>query len=114
MLSVSLPAVVLCWFLVTAYAPGCGDSGLTATGTPPVYGTVAADWRVLPPGTRLVVQGLPGIFTVEDRGAGIIGNHIDIWLPSCAEAIQWGRRWCQLSLVVLHDASAHALESEPD
>ena len=80
---------VLMW--VTAYAPGCGSSGLTAAGTAPHSGTVAA-----PPayafGTRLLVEGVPWSLTVEDRGPAIWGNRLDIWLPDCASARAWGRR----------------------
>src|ERR1700737_3241303 len=57
---------------VTGYATG-GDGGaignMTASGVPTHWGTVAADWRLYPLGTRLQIEGFPNdVFTVEDTG----------------------------------------------
>lgn len=57
-----------------------------------VYPTaVAADKSVFPIGTKLVIEGLSGVFTVEDRFAWDAGeNRLDLWIPTCDEAIQRG------------------------
>ena len=67
------------------------DVGVTACGRPARRGTVAADWSVLPRGTRLWVEGY-GECRVEDKGGAIKGRHIDLWFPSHEEAKAWGRK----------------------
>ena len=79
---------------VYSYGPMKGkpkEVGRTARGTLARKGTVAADPKVFPFGTRLVVPGY-GTGTVEDVGGAIKGRHIDVWFPSHEEAVQWGRR----------------------
>jgi 3D (Asp-Asp-Asp) domain-containing protein len=80
---------------VTAYASSdadCGKhDGITATGSKAGPGTVASDWHVLRPGTRLEIPGYgPGI--VADRGGGIRGDRLDVWMHDRAAARRWGRR----------------------
>ena len=59
--------------------------GITATGTPVVEGqTIAVDPRVIPYGTKVIIGG--HIFTAEDCGGAIQGNHIDIYVNNHAEA----------------------------
>ena len=65
--------------------------GQTARGTAARWGTVAADPKVFPFGTRLDIPGY-GTGVVEDVGGAIKGRHIDVWFPSHDEALQWGRR----------------------
>ena len=81
------------WYRMTAY---CESGSLTASGTVPHMGTVAAAPSV-PFGTALLIEGVDGLegqtFVVEDRGAAITDGHLDIWLPSCWQAVQFGRRW---------------------
>jgi 3D (Asp-Asp-Asp) domain-containing protein len=80
---------------VTAYAStdrDCGKhDGITATGSLAGPGTVASDWRTLPPGTRLEIPGYgPGI--VADRGGGIQGDRLDVWMHDEKAARKFGRR----------------------
>ena len=63
--------------------------GLTATGSIAVKGTVAADWSLFKPGTSLYIPGY-GFGTVEDRGGGVKGKHLDIFFDSREEALKWG------------------------
>lgn len=92
------PAVVarVPW-VVTAYCPCtvcCGRwaDGVTATGVRAVEGrTVAADWSVLPPGSRVRIPGL-GWRVVEDRGGAIRGRMIDVFFESHDVAKSWGRK----------------------
>lgn len=65
--------------------------GLTASGTKARHGTVAADLRLFPFGTRLRVPGY-GIGEVEDVGGAVRGAHVDLWFPSHREAKRWGTR----------------------
>ena len=63
----------------------------TATGTYPRFGTVAVDPRVIPLGSRLTIEGFPGvIFRAEDTGGAVVGNKIDIFMDTRAECIQFG------------------------
>lgn len=85
----------------TAYCHGT----VTATGTSPTVGrTVAADTRMLPYGTKLVIDGVSG-YVVEDCGNSwsdemshtgyykhIRGNRIDIFMSSKQECLSFGRR----------------------
>ena len=80
-------------FMATAYA----GKGETSTGTTTKFGTVAADPAVLPMGTRIHVavagyQGLDGTYIVADTGNAVKGRHIDIRLPTQAEAKRFGKR----------------------
>lgn len=69
--------------------------GVTAAGTRPHSGTVAADSAVLPLGTRIRVSGAgahSGTYVVSDTGSKVLGRHIDIYMPSQVEARQFGKR----------------------
>lgn len=56
------------------------------------YGTIAADTRYYPFGTKMYVPGY-GWGRVEDRGGAIKGPHrIDLYFDSHNDALQWGRR----------------------
>lgn len=96
-------------FTVTAYTAGYestgkrpGDKGY---GQPAISGskyadfekvtvkkdhTIAADWEVLPPGTKVLIEGLSSVYVVEDKGAAIKGKHIDLYIPDLQEAKDWG------------------------
>ncbi len=68
--------------------------GKTASGAMVRRGIVAADPRILPLGTRIQISGSShsGTYLVADTGGVIKGRIIDIWVPSCAEAIRFGRK----------------------
>lgn len=81
-------------FTITAYC-GCkkcsGGHNKTATGTTPTEGrTIAADTSVLPYGTQVVIGGI--VYTVEDCGSGVNGNHIDIFFATHKRAMAFGRK----------------------
>jgi 3D (Asp-Asp-Asp) domain-containing protein len=76
----------------TAYS---GDSQLTAAGTIPHEGTVAADPAVLPLGSRIRVTNAgaySGMYMVTDTGKKVNGLHIDIYLSSVAAAREFGKK----------------------
>ena len=84
---------------VYAYGPMKGrpkQVGVTASGTTARKGTIAADPKVWKFGTRLAVPGY-GDGVVEDLGGAIKGRHIDVWFPTHAEAVRWGRRWLKVT-----------------
>lgn len=65
--------------------------GVTARGTRARTGTVAADPKVLPFGTRLRIPGY-GEGVVEDTGGAVTGRHVDVWFPTHEAARRWGSR----------------------
>ena len=71
------------------------DAHPTAAGTVPHEGIVAADPSVLPLGSRIRVRGAAaynGVYTVTDTGNKVAGRHIDLCLPTAAEAKQFGKK----------------------
>jgi 3D (Asp-Asp-Asp) domain-containing protein len=71
--------------------------GNTASGLPVGPGIIAVDPRVIPLGTRVYVPGY-GDAIAADTGTAIIGNIIDLWMPSTAEALAWGRRTVTITI----------------
>jgi 3D (Asp-Asp-Asp) domain-containing protein len=71
---------------------------MTASGTMAKIGTIAADPKVFPFGTKLKVPGY-GMGTVEDIGGAIKGMHIDLWFPTHAAAKKWGARWVKVERI---------------
>src|SRR5687767_6230654 len=85
-------------FTATAYCL----KGRTATGGSVRRGIVAADPRVLPLGTRISMNAgsYSGSYLVADTGGAVKGRKLDIWVPSCSEAIRFGRRTVMVALAV--------------
>lgn len=54
-------------------------------------GTIAVDPNVIPLGSTVYIEDL-GYFTAEDTGSGVQGYWIDVWMPSCDQAINFGRQ----------------------
>ena len=71
--------------------------GRTATGIPTAPGVVAVDPSVIPLGTRLSIPGY-GIGIAADTGGAVQGNTIDVWFPTKAQALAWGRRTVTITL----------------
>lgn len=67
------------------------DNGPMADGNWVHDGAIAAGWDI-PFGSLVEIDGL-GVFVVEDRGSAILPGRIDVWLPSCGAAIDFGRQW---------------------
>jgi 3D (Asp-Asp-Asp) domain-containing protein len=82
-------------FRATAYCL----KGRTATGGGVRRGIVAADPRVLPLGSRIQLNAgaYSGTYTVADTGGGVKGRKLDIWMPSCVEAVRFGNRSVSVS-----------------
>jgi peptidoglycan DL-endopeptidase CwlO len=71
--------------VATAYAL----PGTTASGLPVGPGIVAVDPTVIPFGTHMTIPGY-GEGVAADTGSAIIGARIDVWVPTEAQANQWG------------------------
>jgi N-acetylmuramoyl-L-alanine amidase len=65
--------------------------GVTASGRPSSRETVSVDPRVVPLGTRLVIDGV-GTRVAADTGRSVRGRRLDIWEPSAAACTRFGRR----------------------
>ena len=93
------------YFIATAYSvEGTGASGKWSHS-----GTVAADRRVLPLNSRIRVYGAgrySGDYTVEDTGAQVDGHHIDLYMPSQAEARKFGRQRVKVAVLEYGDDAA--------
>jgi 3D (Asp-Asp-Asp) domain-containing protein len=88
-------------FTATAYCKGT----TTASGVNVRRGIAAADPDLLPVGSVIQVDKLgeryDGIYTVMDTGPAVQGRHIDIYMWSCHEALELGRRAMQLTVLRL-------------
>lgn len=89
-------------FKTTAYCPcrACSEGWgrHTCTGATATAGhTVAVDPRVIPYGSKLMINGV--IYTAEDRGGGVKGKHIDIFFNTHAETRQHGTQNAEVYLV---------------
>jgi 3D (Asp-Asp-Asp) domain-containing protein len=71
--------------------------GNTASGIPVGVGVIAVDPTVIPLGTRVFVPGY-GPAVAADVGTAIKGNIIDLWMPTTAEALAWGRRTVTITI----------------
>ena len=89
--------------IVTAYAPYDNKSGMcndgtpdtTATNTKPKRGTIAADPKRIPYGTKLYIPEY-GYGIVEDTGSALRKDkdniRIDVYMDTYEEAIEWGKK----------------------
>jgi 3D (Asp-Asp-Asp) domain-containing protein/peptidoglycan hydrolase CwlO-like protein len=82
---------------VTVSSTGYCLRGTTATGIPVGWGVVAVDPSFIPLGTRMNVPGY-GDGVAADTGSAVRGAVIDLWFPTCAQALQWGRRTVTITL----------------
>ncbi len=88
-------------FEATAYCKG----HTTASGVNVRAGIAAADPTVLPIGSVIEVSRVPeahrGIYTVLDTGPEVQGREIDLYMWSCHEALAFGRRRVEVTVLRL-------------
>lgn len=88
-------------FTATAYCKGT----TTASGVNVRTGIAAADPQLLPVGSVVQVARVPekysGVYTVMDTGPRVQGRQIDIYIWSCYEALDFGRRPIELTVLRL-------------
>ena len=75
-----------------------GDSSSTATGTIPTAGrTIAVDPKVIPYGSKVIINGQT--YIAEDCGGGIKGNRVDILFNTHKEALNFGIQYAEVYVV---------------
>ena len=88
-------------FSATAYCKGI----TTSSGVPAQTGIAAADPSLLPVGSVVEIGSLEskynGIYTVLDTGPSVQGRLVDVYMWSCNEALQFGRRPIHLTVLRL-------------
>ena len=90
-------------FKISAYCPCkkcCGKwaGGNTASGTTPTAGrTIAVDPKVIPLGSKVIIDG--HTYIAEDTGGAIKGNRIDMYFTSHQEALNWGIKYKEISVI---------------
>jgi 3D (Asp-Asp-Asp) domain-containing protein len=88
-------------FSATAYCKG----DTTASGVRPRTGVAAADPTLLPVGSVLNVatgdKQYNGVYTVMDTGPEVKGRELDLYIWSCNEALRFGRRRVQVTVLRL-------------
>lgn len=67
-------------------------------GQPLSYGVVAVDPGVIPMNTRLYIEGY-GEAIAADQGNAIKGYHIDLFFPSHQQALEWGIRRVNITIL---------------
>jgi 3D (Asp-Asp-Asp) domain-containing protein len=82
---------------ITVQSTGYSLGGTTASGIPVGWGVVAVDPSVIPMGTRMTIPGY-GEGVAADTGSAVHGAIIDLWFPTTAQALQWGRRTVTITL----------------
>jgi 3D (Asp-Asp-Asp) domain-containing protein len=88
-------------YTATAYCKGT----TTASGVNVRTGIAAADPDLLPVGSVIQVYKLGekynGIYTIMDTGPAVQGRQIDVYMWSCNEALQFGRREIAINVLRL-------------
>ncbi len=88
-------------FTATAYCKGT----TTASGVGVRSGIAAADPALLPVGSVIQVDSLAerynGVYTIMDTGPKVQGRLIDVYMWSCYEALEFGRRPIRLTVLRL-------------
>ena len=82
---------------MTVSSTGYALRGRTASGLPTGWGIVAVDPSVIPLGTRMTIPGY-GEGVAADTGGAVRGATIDLWFPTLAQAMAWGRKTVTITL----------------
>jgi peptidoglycan DL-endopeptidase CwlO len=82
---------------LTVVATGYSLPGHTATGLRVGWGVVAVDPAMIPLGSRMTIPGY-GSGVAADVGSSVQGASIDLWFPTRAQALAWGRRVVTITL----------------
>ena len=99
---------------VYAYGPSKGKKkkvGVTSSGTNAKVGTIAADTKIYPYGTRMKIPGY-GWGVVEDIGGAIKGARIDLFFNSHKDALEWGRKSVDIEVIFPDGHSAGGSHSK--
>ena len=90
-------------FKLTGYCPcySCSEGWGRSTSTGAVATanhTIAVDPRVIPYGAKVMINGT--VYTAEDKGGGVKGNHIDVFYNTHQETRVQGTQYQEVFLVV--------------
>lgn len=90
-------------FRLTAYCPcyRCSEGWGRRTSSGALASakhTVAVDPRVIPIGSRLMINGVE--YVAEDIGGAVKGNHIDVYYNTHAETLQHGTTTAEVYLIM--------------
>ena len=93
-------------YIATAYCDCvkcCGKTdGITKSGTKATQGrTIAVDPNKIPLGSKVIIEGDSHEYIAEDIGSAIKGNRVDIFFENHSDAIKFGRR--NVNLTVIED-----------
>lgn len=66
------------------------DKGITASGEKALEGRTIATDSSIPFGTQIYIPKLGKTFTVRDRGGGIKGDRLDMYMESRKDALKFG------------------------
>ena len=78
---------------------GGAHGWITRSGTVVRPGVVAVDPRVIPLGTRLLIEGFDRVYVAEDTGFGVIGPHLDLFFPDEEAALRFGVQYGQVTVL---------------
>jgi 3D (Asp-Asp-Asp) domain-containing protein len=84
---------------------------VTASGTIAHFGIAAADPAILPLGSRIRITGTgtyDGAYLVTDTGNGVKGHRIDLYVPSRAEAKEFGTKKVRVVVTQIGTGKADA------
>lgn len=88
-------------FSISAYCKG----KTTASGVNVRSGIAASDPDLLPVGSVVQIGGLSpkydGIYTIMDTGPAVQGHRLDLYMWSCNEALELGRRMAAVTVMRL-------------
>lgn len=89
-------------FKTTAYCPcrSCSEGWGRHTCTGAIASanhTIAVDPRVIPYGSKVLINGT--VYTAEDKGGAVKGNHIDIFFDTHGETRTYGTRSAEVFLI---------------
>jgi 3D (Asp-Asp-Asp) domain-containing protein len=88
-------------FSATAYCKGM----TTSSGVPAQSGVAASDPSLLPVGSVVNIEAADaqysGIYAVMDTGPAVQGRQVDLYMWNCNEALRFGRRPIQLTVLRL-------------
>lgn len=89
-------------FKTTGYCPcqRCSEGWGRSTSTGAIATanhTIAVDPNVIPYGTKVMINGV--VYTAEDKGGGVKGNHIDIFYNTHGETQAQGTQYAEVFVV---------------
>lgn len=90
-------------FKLTGYCPcySCSEGWGRNTSTGAIASakhTIAVDPKVIPYGSKVLINGI--VYTAEDRGGGVRGNHIDVFYDTHQETKVQGTQYQEVFLIV--------------